>query len=316
MDKTSKLIFEAFEGGVSGADRFELEEFVRRPSTTTNNNFDHMEIKDTGSKKEYTLVQVVNRTNGEIISTAIFDKNLPNDDGMIYHTISKDRVNNYEQFVRDFDSLHKSHPYYADNKAGVYFVYHMLRKFKHFPERERNILAHKIKPKTAEHFGDILESVDSDGFVKIGKLKLRRSFKKDFPAEYSDALGKESSYIEDNDLLDIVQYSSPYNTIVAFQLLTVDDRSKNEFIEETSFYLRAAGNKLKYMTIIYGDFLMAEVNNNKGTYDQFFKGKPHLYKDFITMCKLLDSDSLELDNRKLHLYMKPKTREHFGDIIR
>ena len=146
MDKTSKLIFEAFEGGVSGANRFELEEFVRRPSTTTNTNFDHMEIKDTGSKKEYTLVQVVNRTNGEIISTAIFDKNLPNDDGMIYHSISKDPVNNYEEFVKNFDSLHKSHPYYADNKAGVYFVYHMLRKFKHFPERERNILAHKIKP--------------------------------------------------------------------------------------------------------------------------------------------------------------------------
>jgi hypothetical protein len=314
MDKTSRLIYEAFEGGMpSGGDRFELEEFVRRPSTTTSTNFDHMEIRDTGSNKGYTLVQIIDKKNGDVVSTAIFDKNLPNDNGMIYHSISNDAVDNYVEFVKNFDDSLRTHPYYKDNNEGVYSVFHMLKKFKKYPEKERNILAHKIKPKTVEHFGDILESYDDQGFVKIGKLKLRRSLKKDLSGEYIDALGKESSYIADEDLIDIVQYSSPYNTIVAFQLIAVDNRTKEEFIEETSFYLRAAGNKLKYMTIIYGDFIMSEIRNNKGTYDQFFKGKPNLYKDFIAMGKLLDN--LELNKRKLHLHMKPKTLKHFGDIL-
>jgi hypothetical protein len=167
--------------------------------------------------------------------------------------------------------------------------------------------------KILENFGDLLESVDGHGFIKIGKLKLKRSAKKDFSAEYLDALGKESSYIEDDDLIDIVQFSSPHNTIVAFQLLSIDDKMQTEFIEETSFYLRAAGNKLKYMTIIYGDFLMSQIMDNKDTYDQFFKGRPNLYKDFVAMSKLLDG--LKLNKRKLHLSMKPKTLEHFGDIL-
>ena len=263
------------------------------------------------------MVQIIDKRNGDVVSTAIFDKNLPNDDGMIYHSISNDAVDDYQDFVKNFDgSVNGSypyHPYYKDNKEGVYSVYHMLKKFKKYPEKERNILAHKIKPKTVEHFGDILESYDDQGFVKIGKLKLRRSFKKDLSGEYSDALGKESSYIKDEDLIDIIQYSSTYNTIVAFQLIAVDDKTKEEFIEETSFYLRAAGNRLKYMTIIYGDWIMYEVKNNKGAYDQFFKGRPNLYKDFIAMSKLLDN--LELNKRKLHLHMKPKTLKHFGDIL-
>jgi hypothetical protein len=313
MDKTSKLIFEAFKKEISSVDRFELEDFRRRKSNTTNAYFDHMDIKDLESKKRFNLVQIVHSETGRIASTSIFDVNLPNDAGMIYHTISDDPVQNYVKFVHNFDSNYSSHPFYSENPNGLWLVFALLKKFKKMPERERTILAHKIKPKTAEHFGDILESVDARGFVKIGKLKLKRSLKKDFSDEYIDALGKESSYIEDEDTIDVVQYSSPYNTIVAFQLLMVDDKSKEEFIEETSFYLRAAGNKLKYMTIIYGDFLMSEVNNNKTTYDQFFQGRPHLYKDFVTMCRLLDN--LELDKRKLHLYMKPKTIKHFGDIL-
>jgi hypothetical protein len=116
-----------------------------------------MDIQDLKDKTIYNIVQINDVGNKKFMSTSIFDSRYGVENHMIYHTINE-LLNwkDYEEFVKNFDSIHKSHSFYKDKPAGVLIVWKLLQMAKNLSESERLDIIYKMKPKTKEHFADIL----------------------------------------------------------------------------------------------------------------------------------------------------------------
>jgi hypothetical protein len=295
MDKQSKLIFESYQ---SIAGLVDLINFNRERSLTSPNTcFDVFTFQDKHNKKRYSLHQIVlNEDNRgpEIFGSSIFDNARDTDiDAMIFHSIDKN-VQLHALGDLSKDSTIKNHKFFDEDKLGWEKVREMIHKAFAMTEKQRRITEYGMKPDTEDKFKDILsnlgESVQNDRF-KLLRVKIK----------------DKDMYVYDvNDNVDNCTY----------RIYTV---VYGEMAEESEIYLlephlkgsgthgqmRHSGETL--LAITYGMNFESELRQKRN----------RIGKDLRELGKFL-TNNITLDVLKRHLFvkkLKPKTQEHFGDIL-
>ena len=308
MDKQSKLIFEAYQ---SLEELVDLVEFTRNVSNTNSKTrFDAFVFKDKNTKKKYTLHQIVMREDGgepEIFGTTIFDNARDADvDGMIFHTIDKNVHLHGLGDLRKDSSINHNHKFFDEDKLGWEKVREMIHKAFAMTEKQRRVKEYGMKPETEKTFKDILtnlsEEVENDERFEIKKVKLKQ------------ALGGDQD-VYTYDILDKL-IKTTYRVYSSFDI-AVGDRENEIYLLEPHLKGTGTHGQLKHtgqslLATTYGDDFASELKSIP-----IYKGaRSKGVKSLFELGKFLNNiDENYLKQLYFTQALKPKTREHFGDIM-
>lgn len=325
MDKQSKLIFEAYQ---SLRELVDLVEFVRNVSNTNSKTrFDAFVFKDKNTKKKYTLHQIVMREDGgepEIFGTTIFDNARDADvDGMIFHTIDKYvHLHGLGDIKRD--STIKNHKFFDEDKLGWDKVREMIHKAFAMTEKQRRVKEYGMKPETEDKFKDILsnlgEGVKAIRAAKLPKVEIMALWRDE--DQYHQGTDELLLKVGNEFFLTREFYEEIPNILVGVYYF-VDPKFKKQkdgtykiTHEGENFYdFMGDRNRLKKWT----DRSRQEVINFQHDPEQYAQKS---YKHGVTSIDpdvvAINDFLLKFNERERQVYLlkiKPKTAEHFGDIM-
>jgi len=296
MNKQSKLIFESYQ---SIAELVDLVDFSRdRAMSNSNTCFDVFTFKDKHNKKRYTLHQIVMQEDNrkpEICGTSIFDNARDTDiDGMIFHSIDK---NVHLHGLGDLatDSTIKNHKFFKEDLLGWEKMREMVHKAYAMTEKQRSLKEYGMKPDAEDKFKDILsnlgESVQNDNRFKLLNVKI-----KDGDMYVYDVKDKED------------------NCTYRIYTIVVHGEARESGIYLLEPNLKGSGT--------HGQMRHSGETSMATTYGMNFESELKLRrnsigKDLRELGTFL-TNNVTLDVLKRHLFvknLKPKTQEHFGDIL-
>lgn len=325
MDKQSRLIFEAYQSLGSLVD---LVEFSRhRSNTNSKTAFDAFLFRDKNNKKRYNLHQVVMQEDDrepEIFGTSIFDNARDSEvDGMIFHTIDK---NVHLHGIGDLkvDSSIKNHKFFDEDKLGWEKVREMIEKAFTVTEKQRRIKEYGMKPEAENKFKDILtnlgegvKAVPAGKFPKVELLGLWRD-----EDEYHQGTDELLLKVGNKYYLTREFYEEVPNVLVGIYYFadTKFAKQKDGTLKITNegegfFDFMGDRNRLKK----WNDRSRQDVINFQHDPKEFaLKSYKHGVTAIDPDVVAINDFILKFTERERKIYMlnlRPKTTEHFGDIM-
>lgn len=325
MDKQSRLIFEVYQ---SLGELVDLVEFSRnRSKTNSKTAFDAFVFKDKNNKKRYNLHQLViqeDKREPEIFSTSIFDNARNAEvDGMIFHTIDK---NVHLHSIGDLknDSTVKGHKFFEQDKLGWEKMREMIHKAFAMTEKQRRIKEYGMKPKAEDTFKDILtnlgenvKAIPAGKFPKVELLGLWRD-----EDEYHQGTDEMLLKVGNEFYLTREFYEEMPNILVGIYYFAdpkfrkqKDGTYKISYEGEGFFDFMGDRNRLKK----WNDRSRQDVINFQHDPNQFaLKSYKHGVTAIDPDVVAINDFILKFTERERKIYMlnlKPKTAEHFGDIM-
>jgi len=317
VDITSKLIFEAYSRrSVSKSEliKVELIEFRRDISNHFINDF--FRFEDVATKERFNVFQIFDKLKddkpGTMHSTAVFHTRYPSEEGMIFHSIDRNLMKELPMNLVAAHAIHK-HPYFKD-KRGFRVLEDILDQVNDFDMKKRSIEAMGMKLKTKEHFGDILGSLSES-------KKNNESEIVDFNRIYSKNSGERY-----NKMID--EITVRYNTINGVKYYEILQYFSYSVDEKTPMFLGLELKKkvLDKKTKRWETNLIPLRKHNQGGKPLTYIGGYELYDGLTNNTLDVDKDTFEVlkialmsQKERLKILstknMKPKTKEHFGDII-
>ncbi len=325
MDKESKLIFEAYQSLES---LVELVDFSRHISNTNSKTaFDAFIFKDKNNHKRYNLHQIVMQEDNrepEIFGTSIFDNARKSDeDGMLFHSIDK---NVHLHGLGDLrkDSSIKNHKFFDEDKLGWEKVREMIHKAFAITEKQRRLKEYGMKPAAEEKFKDILtnlgESIKAIPAAKLPKVELLGLWRDE--DEYHQGTDELLLKVGNRFYLTREFYEEMPNILVGIYYFEgpkfkkqKDGTIKITHEGEGFFDFMGDRNRLKK----WNDRSRQDVINFQHDPKEFaLKSYKHGVTSIDPDVVAINDFILKFTERERQVYMlniKPKTAEHFGDIM-
>jgi len=314
VDITSKLIFEAYSRGKSEPVNVELIEFRRDISNHFINDF--FRFEDTITKERFNVFQIFEKLKedkpGILQSTAIFHCRYNSEEGMILHSIDRNLMKELPMNLVAAHAIHK-HPYFK-NKKGFRIIEEILDQVSNFDMKKRSIEAMGMKPETKKHFGDILGAVSESRQTNEPEII-------DFNRIYSKNPGYRYNKIID-------EITVRYNTSKGVKFYEILQHFSYSVDEKTPMFLGLELKRkiLDKKTKRWDTDLIPLKKHKQGGKSLTYIGGYELYDGLTNNTLDVDKDAFEVlkialmsQKERLKILstknMKPKTKEHFGDII-
>ena len=313
MDITSKLIYEAYRGGYEPAN-LDVVEFRRDITQHFVNDF--FKFKDQKTKKHYNVFQIFEKDNRDrpvfLHSTSIFDCQMPHETAMMYLNMDRQFMKSLPEYNLRLNSLPNKNKKLTAYEENV--LLKIIDQVMDYDMKKRTVEAMGMKPETKEHFGDILSAVSESKQTNEPEII-------DFNRIYSNNPGYRYNKIID-------EITVRYNTSKGVRFYEILQHFSYSVDEKTPMFLGLELKKkvLDKKTKRWDTDLIPLRKHNQGGKPLTYIGGYELYDGLTNNTLEVDKDTFEVlkialmsQKERLKILstknMKPKTKEHFGDII-